>query len=61
LVSTGNNLSGGTNRLSGSLQDIVRSSKSYKAAKLTASQSQSDAFDDESLAKDVVPDSQAVI
>jgi len=49
------------NRLSGSLQDIVRSSKSYKAAKLTASQSQSDAFDDESLAKDVVPDSQAVI
>ncbi|ANM68159.1 COP1-interacting protein 4.1 [Arabidopsis thaliana] len=57
----GNNLSGGTNRLSGSLQDIVRSSKSYKAAKLTASQSQSDAFDDESLAKDVVPDSQAVI
>ncbi|KAG7619193.1 hypothetical protein ISN44_As04g001150 [Arabidopsis suecica] len=57
----GNNLSGGTNRLSGSLQDIVRSSKSYKAAKLTASQSQSDAFDDESRAKDVVPDSQAVI
>ncbi|CAE6201029.1 unnamed protein product [Arabidopsis arenosa] len=49
----GNNLAGGTNRLLGSLQDILRSSKSYKAAKLTASQSQPD---DE----DVVPDSQAI-
>ncbi|CAD5333266.1 unnamed protein product [Arabidopsis thaliana] len=57
----GNNLVGGTNRLSGSLQDILRSSKSYKAAKLTASQSQSVAFDDESLGINVVPDSQAAI
>jgi hypothetical protein len=61
LVSTGNNLVGGTNRLSGSLQDILRSSKSYKAAKLTASLSQSVAFDDESLGINVVPDSQAAI
>ncbi|KAL9812257.1 hypothetical protein AtNW77_Chr5g0118591 [Arabidopsis thaliana] len=57
----GNKLVGGTNRLSGSLQDILRSSKSYKAAKLTASQSQSVAFDDESLGINVVPDSQAAI
>jgi len=57
----GNNLVGGTNRLSGSLQDILRSSKSYKAAKLTASLSQSVAFDDESLGINVVPDSQAAI
>jgi len=49
------------NRLSGSLQDILRSSKSYKAAKLTASLSQSVAFDDESLGINVVPDSQAAI
>ncbi|XP_023634154.1 uncharacterized protein LOC17880365 isoform X2 [Capsella rubella] len=49
-----NNLVGGTNTFSGSLQDILRSSKSYKVAKLTASQSQPDEF-----VPDIVPDSQA--
>ncbi|XP_010435555.1 PREDICTED: uncharacterized protein LOC104719341 [Camelina sativa] len=48
----GNNLVGGTNMFSGSLQDILRSSKSYKVAKLTASQSQPEEF------VDFVPDSQ---
>ncbi|ESQ29046.1 hypothetical protein EUTSA_v10023229mg [Eutrema salsugineum] len=56
----GNNLSGGTNRFSGSLQDILRRSSSYKKALLRASQSQPDISDDEGLAVDCVPDSQAV-
>ncbi|KAL1197113.1 hypothetical protein V5N11_001994 [Cardamine amara subsp. amara] len=55
----GNNLSGGTHRFLGSLQDILRSSKSYKKAKLTASQSQPDEFDGEIPGLDFVPDSQA--
>ncbi|CAN8232753.1 unnamed protein product [Cochlearia groenlandica] len=54
-----NNVSGGTNGLSGSLQDILRSSKSFKMAKLRASQSLPDVYDDDLPAVDCVPDSQA--
>ncbi|KFK31808.1 hypothetical protein AALP_AA6G161300 [Arabis alpina] len=54
----GNNLAGGTFKYAGSLKDIVRSSQSYKKAKVSASQYMSD--EDESPAIDVVPDSQAI-
>ncbi|CAH8321687.1 unnamed protein product [Eruca vesicaria subsp. sativa] len=53
----GNNLTGGTNKFEGSLQDLLRRSSSYKKALIRA-QSQPDIDDDSPV--DCVPDSQGL-